>query len=329
MPAVAEQAVVRPVGRPGADRRNGDIVNKAHDQGKDRQSQPAVRDHAVDLIGGGELAGVLLLVAALHQGGDIDIALVRDDALGIVVQLLLGSLDVLFDMRLHVGRELELRHGLLVALEDLDGVPALLLLRHLMHSDLFDVGQRMLDRTGERVHRNGLRALGGLDGSLGGFHDTGALQGRDLDDLAAKLTGQLCGVDLIAVLADDVHHVDGDDDRDAQLGELRGEVQVALEVRAVDDVQDRIGTLADQVVTGDDLFQRVRGQGVDTGKVGDRHTVVLLELAFLLFHGDAGPVANELVRTGQRVEQRRLAAVRVARKGNSNVHFASSLSGFQ
>ena len=184
-------------------------------------------------------------------------------------------------MRLHIGRELELCHGLLVALEDLDGVPALLLLRHLMHSDLFDVGQRMLDRTGECVHRNGLRALGGLDGSLGGFHDTGALQGRDLDDLAAKLTGQLCGVDLIAVLADDVHHVDGDDDRDAQLGELRGEVQVALEVRAVDDVQDRIGTLADQVVTGDDLLQRVRGQGVDTGKVGDRHTVVLLELAFL------------------------------------------------
>ena len=71
-----------------------------------------------------------------------------------------------------------------------------------------------------------------------------ALQGGDLDDLAAKLTGQLCGVDLIAVLADDVHHVDGDDDRDAQLGELRGEVQVALEVRAVDDVQDRVGTLA-------------------------------------------------------------------------------------
>ena len=329
MPAVAEQAVVRPVGRPGADRRNGDIVNKAHDQGKDRQSQPAVRDHAVDLIGGGELAGVLLLVAALHQGGDIDIALVRDDALGIVVQLLLGSLDVLLNVRLHIGGELELRHGLLVALEDLDGVPALLLLRHLMHSDLFDVGQRMLDRTGERVHRNGLRALGGLDGSLGGFHDTGTLQGRDLDDLAAKLTGQLCGVDLIAVLADNVHHVDGDDDRDAQFGELRGEVQVALEVRAVDDVQDRIGTLADQVVTGDDLLQRVRGQGVDTRKVGDRHTVVLLELAFLLFHGDAGPVANELVRTGQRVEQRRLAAVRVARKGNSNVHFASSLSGFQ
>ena len=329
MPAVAEQAVVRPVGRPGADRRNGDIVNKAHDQGKDRQSQPAVRDHAVDLIGGGELAGVLLLVAALHQGGNIDIALVRDDALGIVVQLLLGSLDVLLNVRLHIGRELELCHGLLVALEDLDGVPALLLLRHLMHSDLFDVGQRMLDRTGERVHRNGLRALGGLDGGLGSLHDAGALQGGDLNDLTAKLAGQLCGIDLIAVFADDVHHVDGDDDRDAQLGELRGEVQVALEVRAVDDVQDRIGTLADQIVTGDDLLQRVRRQGVDTGKVGDRHTVVLLELAFLLFHGDAGPVANELVRTGQRVEQRRLAAVRVARKGNSNVHFASSLSGFQ
>ena len=55
---------------------------------------------------------------------------------------------------------------------------------------------------------------------------------------------ELLDVDLVAVLLDDVHHVDGHDHRDAELGQLRGEVEVPLQVRAVDDVQNRVGTLA-------------------------------------------------------------------------------------
>ena len=49
---------------------------------------------------------------------------------------------------------------------------------------------------------------------------------------------------LSPFLRDDVHHVDGHDHRDAQLGQLCGEVEVALQVGAVDDVQNRVGTLA-------------------------------------------------------------------------------------
>ena len=48
---------------------------------------------------------------------------------------------------------------------------------------------------------------------------------------------------------------------------------------------------------------------------------MLLELTFLLFHGDAGPVTDELVRTGQRIKQRRLTAVGVAREGNFDLLF--------
>ena len=48
---------------------------------------------------------------------------------------------------------------------------------------------------------------------------------------------------------------------------------------------------------------------------------MLLELAFLLLHGDAGPVADELVGARQRVEQCRLTAVGVARKGNFDLLF--------
>ena len=59
------------------------------------------------------------------------------------------------------------------------------------------------------------------DGGFRGFHDALALQSGNFNHFAAQLTGQLRDVDLIAVLADHVHHVDGDDHGDAQLGELR------------------------------------------------------------------------------------------------------------
>ena len=219
-------------------------------------------------------------------------------------------------MRHDVCRNLDSLEDLVVALKDLDRVPALLLFGLVVDDSLFDVRNRMLDRTGERVHRDGLRALCRADCRLGSFHDAGALQRGDLDDLAAQLTAQLGGVDLVAVLADDVHHVDGDDDRNAQLGQLRGQVQVTLQICAVDDVQNRIGALGNQIVTCNDFFQRIRGKGVDAGKVHDDDVVMLL-----LLNRNAGPVADILVGAGQRIEQRCFAAVRVARKGNFDLLF--------
>ena len=321
MPAVTEQAVVRPVGSGGANGDHGDVVHKEHDHGEDGQTQPAVGHDAVDLIGSGQLTGVLFLVAGLDDLGDVHIALVGDDALGIVVQLLLGGLDVLLDVR-HDGRvDVQLIHHLVVALEDLNGVPALLLLGQVVHRRLLDVGDGVLHGAGEGVHGDGLGGLGRGHSRLRRFHDALALQGGDLHDLAAQLAAQLLHVDLVAVLADNVHHVDGDDNGDAQLGQLGGQVQVTLQVRAVDDVQDGIGALVDQVVTSHHFLQRVGGQGVDAGQVHDGHIIVLLQLALFLLHRDARPVAHELVGAGQRVEQGGLAGVRVARQRDLDLFF--------
>ena len=321
VPAIAEHTVVGPVGSGCAHAYHSDPVDQEHNDGKDGQPQPAVGDDAVDLIRGRQRTLVLLLIAALDDLGDVDIALVGDDALGVVVQLLLGGLDIGLDVGHGLGGDAQLGQHLVVALKDLDGVPALLLLGHAVDSSLLDVGDGVLHGAGEGVHGNGLGALGGGDGSLGGLHNAGALQGGDLHDLAAQLAGQLGHVDLVAVLLDDIHHVDGDDNGDTQLGQLRGQVQVTLQVRTIDDVQDGVGTLVDQVVTGHHFLQRVGGQGVNTGQVHDGHVVVLLQLAFLLLHRNAGPVAHELVRAGQRIEQRGFTGVRVARKGNFNLLF--------
>ena len=45
-----------------------------------------------------------------------------------------------------------------------------------------------------------------------------------------------------------------------------------------------------------------------------------LQLALLLFHRDAGPVAHVLVGAGQGIEQGGLTAVRVARQRDLNGH---------
>ena len=228
MPAIPEQSVVGPVGRRGAHRDHGQVVNQEHDQCKDGQTQPAVGHNAVDLVRNGKLPGALFLVAALDDLGDIDIALTGDDALSIVVQFGLGCLDVLFDMPHHVSGNFQLLKHLVVALKNLDRIPTLLILGQVVYSRLLDVGNGVLNGTREGMHRHGLGILGSVDSGLGGLHDAGALQSGDLHNLATQLTGQLAYVDLIAVLLDDIHHVDGDDHRNAKFGQLRGQVKVTL-----------------------------------------------------------------------------------------------------
>ena len=65
MEAVAEQAVVGPVGRPGADGRDRQVVDAEHDDREDREGENPVGDDPVDLIRDRELAGALLVVAVL------------------------------------------------------------------------------------------------------------------------------------------------------------------------------------------------------------------------------------------------------------------------
>ncbi len=221
--------------------------------------------------------------------------------------------------------DVQLFNQLLVALKDLDGEPALLLFRHVVKHDFLDVSQRMLDAAGEAMLRDGLLAAARhLHGTLSRFHHAIALQRGNLDDRHAQVIGELGRVNAVAVLADNVHHVQRNDHRDAQFGELRGQVQVALQVGRVDDVEQRVRALVDQHVTGDDFFHRVRAQGVNARKIRNDDILLALEAAFLLLNRNARPVADELVRAGERVEQRGLAAVRVAGKRDLDLHDLSS-----
>ena len=61
---------------------------------------------------------------------------------------------------------LQLLKHLVVALKNLDGIPALLLFGQVVYSRLLNVSNGVLNATGEGVHRHGLGILGSVDSGL-------------------------------------------------------------------------------------------------------------------------------------------------------------------
>ena len=109
------------------------------------------------------------------------------------------------------------------------------------------------------MHGDGLCVSCRLNGRLGRQRDSVALESRDLDDLAAELSGQFLHVYNVPVFPYDVDHVDGYNNGDAELGELGRQIEISLKVRAVDNIQYRVGALAEEEVTGNDLLESIRG----------------------------------------------------------------------
>ena len=243
VPAVSEDAVVGPVRSPGTDGGDGDVVDKEHDRDEDGKTQPAVGDDLVDLIGRREFPDVFLFVAVGDEVADLHIALVGDDGFGIVVFGAFHALDDGLDRFLRVLGEAHRCKDFVISLKQFDGIPAALRLGDVREGEGFDLCESRFD-----VRREGLRLrdhvrLCHFDGRFRGIHDRSALQCGDLHDRDAQVFGEFPDVDLVAVLFDDVHHVDGDDGRDPEFEDLCREVKVSFQVRTVDEVQDGIGML--------------------------------------------------------------------------------------
>ena len=186
------------------------------------------------------MEGGLFPHGLLHHLVDVGVALVGDDALRVVVQLLLAVPDVLLQVLFQGGVQLHLVQHLLVPLEHLDGVPPQVAGVHLSGDGLLDVGNGVLYAAGEHVGqlllRLALGPLGGLYAALGGLHAALVFQGAHLHHVAAQGLSQLFQVDFVPVFAHQVNHVHGNHYGDAQLDKLGGQVQVALDVGAVHNV---------------------------------------------------------------------------------------------
>ncbi len=121
-------------------------------------------------------------------------------------------------------------------------------------------------------------------------------------------------VDGAAVRGHLVHHVESEHHGTVELHELQGEVEIALDVGRVDDVDDGVGFLPENEPTAHDLLAGIRGERVNPGQIRDSHIVVPQYAAVLAVDGHPGKVADMLVRTGELVEQGRLTAILVAGK---------------
>ena len=121
---------------------------------------------------------------------------------------------------------------------------------------------------------------------------------------------------MVAVLLHLVHKVERYDHRPLQLQKLGGQIEVALNLGGVDDVDDGVGTLPHDEVPGNNLLHGVGGEGVDAGQIHHCDGLAFhLGPALLLLHCHARPVAHVLVGAGEGVEQGGLAAVGVAHQG--------------
>ena len=217
--------------------------------------------------------------------------------------------------------ESQLTDHVTVTLEDLDRVPANGTLRDHLLNGLLDMRERVLDRSAEDVRHFGVAMRVDLgDERLGRLDAARARVGRDADDLTVQSLADAREVDRVAVFLDDVHHVDRNHHRQSEFGQLRREVEVALDVRAVDDVQDRVGVLLDEELARDLLLEGVRRERIDARQVLDDDVLMSFQDAFLLLDGDARPVADVLVRSRERIEERRLTRIGVSGQGNLDRH---------
>ena len=193
-----------------------------------------------------------------------------------------------------------------------------------MEERVFDVfalqgDANVVDDVGERTfcqHGGALPLLrGGRIGALHQLPDALVFERGDLYHGDAKRALQFFRIDLVAVLFYRVDHIERDDNGDVDLQELRRQIQVALQIGRIDDVDDAVGLFVDDKVARNDLFRRIRRERIDAGEVYDVDRRVELFISSLaLVDGDARPVAHVRGTAGEGVEQGGLAAVRVARQ---------------
>ena len=268
-----EELVVGEVGHRAAQGRNGDVVHAEHDDHKDRQAQDTVGNHAVDLLGGAHLCRSLG-EALVNDVGNHAVTLAGDDGLGVVVAVLLALGDQLLHASSLLLGEVDELAGVRVALKQFDRVVAALVGGNARRQVILDVVQNVLDGGIELVLRHlALRSSGLLD-LLEELLDALVLKSRDHHDRAAELLGKLVRVDLIAVLLDQVGHVEGNDHGQAGLDNLKRQVQVTLEVGGVDNLDDNIGLAAHEVIARALLLGAVGGKRVDAREVRDGNVLV-------------------------------------------------------
>ena len=202
------------------------------------------------------------------------------------------------------------------------------------------LGQRELRGHARPLERGGQFAGGFLD-QFRHLHDRPRLRQVGASELQAQIDDPLVpmgldrhhrhaefpchafGVDPHPATARDVDHVQADHGREAQLDDLRDQVEVALEIARIDQTKDDVrrtlpGNAAEKKINQDPLVRRTRMQAVGSRQVDDPERLAMLGKGrpLLPLDGHPGVVPDLLAQSGQGVEDGRLATVGIAQQGH-------------
>ena len=131
-----------------------------------------------------------------------------------------------------------------------------------------------------------------------------------------KIT-QLFDIQPITLCLKFIIHIKGHHNPKVHVDELGGEIQVALKIGSIYNIDDHIRHVFHKILPHIQLFRTVCGQRICARKVDDQELIpAVLECSFLRIHRDSAVVADMLVAAGRYVEKRCLSAVRVTYQGD-------------
>jgi len=250
----------------------GKGVQAVEDGGHDQRTDQPVGDHLVDPVRGVEpVANEFLPYHALVENGfDVPVTVIGDHGLGIHLH---GLLEMLGDP-LTDGKELPghfrvvlpgLGKDLFIMLEKFQCDPAgrILIGEQVM---LFDDRQHLADGL---VQVRAVAEQNRLDTILGpGCFNNGAKEllqplaapGDNGHHRDAEQAGQPIGINFNTPALGHVDHVQGNNHGHAQLKELTAQVEVALDIGGIDNIDHHVGPFVDDEVTGHQLFHGIGAQ---------------------------------------------------------------------
>ena len=319
-------AALQEVLEEGADEGEGQEEDQAHDQDKGRDGGVLAGEDLVEALA----APVLLALVGLDDAAladllDVGIAHIGDGGAPVQAPLVLHlQNDVLQHLAL-VPVQVQLTQDGPVALHQLAGGEAQgqALGRGVVLDQVGDGVEGAVDRAAvvvglaEVLAQGALLILRHVDRVLDQLVDALVLGGGDGDHGDPQQLLHGVHVHAAAVAGHLVHHVQGDDHGDVHLQKLHGQVEVALDIRGVHDVDDAPGLVNEDEVPAHQLLAGIGGHGVDARQVRDPGVGPAADRPVLPVHGDAGEVAHVLVGAGELVEEGGLAAVLVAHQGEA------------
>src|SRR3954470_1800578 len=146
-----------------------------------------------------------------------------------------------------------------------------------------------------------------------------AVDGLTRNHRDAELVFQARDADVERRVHREIHHVQDEEDGPAEIENLVNEIEVSLQIRGIDNAENpirlrRVSATTEETVARDGSIRRTRGERVRARQIDDSHrlTVLRKRRADFLFDRDTRIIADLLLEASERVEERALAAVRIA-----------------